>query len=204
MAVIVYALTNPTMPNLVKIGKTESPDPQLRMDQLYNTSVPLPFELVRAVRVKDGVAVEKKIHAVFSSSRINPSREFFEVSVEQVQALFDLFVMFGNEDVSGDTRAVDVGSKRAADSFKKRRRPNLNFREMGIPVGAKLQFYDNETVTVEVVDDRKVRMGDEEMFLTRATQKVLGTESSVTPAPKWRYEGRSLSDVYWETYEDHG
>lgn len=44
MAVIIYALTNPAMPNLVKIGKTESQDPQVRMDQLYNTSVPLPFE----------------------------------------------------------------------------------------------------------------------------------------------------------------
>ena len=53
------------MPNLVKIGKTESQDPRIRMDQLYNTSVPLPFELVRAVRVQDEEAVEKKIHGVF-------------------------------------------------------------------------------------------------------------------------------------------
>ena len=79
MAVIIYALTNPAIPNLVKIGKTESQDPQVRMDQLYNTSVPLPFELVRAIRVQDEDAVEKKIHAVFSNSRINPKREFFEI-----------------------------------------------------------------------------------------------------------------------------
>ncbi len=83
MAVIVYALTNPTMPNLVKIGKTESQDPQIRMDQLYNTSV--------------------------------------------------------------------------------------NFREMGIPVDAKLVFRNDEAVVVDVVGDKKVRMENgEEISLTRA------------------------------------
>ena len=127
MAVIIYALTNPAMPNLVKIGKTESQDPQVRMDQLYNTSVPLPFELVRAIRVQDEDAVEKKIHAVFSSSRVNPKREFFEVSLEQVTHLFDLIVSAGNDDVSSEASASDTGidadSKRASDSFKRKRRP---------------------------------------------------------------------------------
>ena len=54
MSVIVYALTNPAMPGLVKIGKTSRDDPQARMKELYNSSgVPLPFECVIAVEVED-------------------------------------------------------------------------------------------------------------------------------------------------------
>ena len=205
MAVIIYALTNPAMPNLVKIGKTESQDPQVRMDQLYNTSVPLPFELVRAIRVQDEDAVEKKIHAVFSNSRINPKREFFEISLEQVKHMFDLIVSDGSEDVSIEASALDTGidadSKLAADSFKRKRRPNLNFREMGIPVGARLSFRNDEAVVVQVVDDRKVRMDDgEARSLTSVTQAVLETEYSIAPAPQWRYNGRLLSEIYDETY----
>ena len=83
----------------------------------------------------------------------------------------------------------------------RKRRPNLNFREMGVPVGAKLVFHDDESVIVEVIDDRKVRMGNgEEVFLTPATQSVLKTETSVHPTRYWLFEGRPLSDMYNETY----
>ena len=44
MSNIVYVLTNPAMPGIVKIGKTNRDDPQVRMNELYTTGVPLPFE----------------------------------------------------------------------------------------------------------------------------------------------------------------
>ena len=34
---IVYVLTNPAMPGLVKIGRTTREDPQVRMNELYTT-----------------------------------------------------------------------------------------------------------------------------------------------------------------------
>ena len=45
---IVYVLTNPAMPGIVKIGMTEREDVQRRMTELYSTGVPLPFECVIA------------------------------------------------------------------------------------------------------------------------------------------------------------
>ena len=42
----VYVLTNPAMPNMVKIGKTTR-DVELRLADLYSTGVPLPFALPR-------------------------------------------------------------------------------------------------------------------------------------------------------------
>lgn len=41
---IVYVLTNPSMPGLVKIGKTTQKEVSERMTQLYTTGVPTPFE----------------------------------------------------------------------------------------------------------------------------------------------------------------
>lgn len=41
---IVYLLTNPMMPGLVKIGMTTQEDIDKRMKELYTTGVPVPFE----------------------------------------------------------------------------------------------------------------------------------------------------------------
>ena len=47
---IVYLLKIEAMPSLVKIGKTIRSDTQLRVDEFYNSSVPVPFECVLASR----------------------------------------------------------------------------------------------------------------------------------------------------------
>ena len=43
---IVYVLTNPAMPGLVKIGKTSRSSVKGRLRELYSTGVPVPFECV--------------------------------------------------------------------------------------------------------------------------------------------------------------
>lgn len=58
---IVYVLTNPAMPGLVKIGKTTQLEVEDRMKQLYGTGVPVPFDCVFACKVKDAGEVEKAL-----------------------------------------------------------------------------------------------------------------------------------------------
>ena len=48
---IVYLLTNPAMPDLVKIGMTTQEDIDKRMKKLFTTGVPLPFECQYARKV---------------------------------------------------------------------------------------------------------------------------------------------------------
>ena len=60
----VYVLTNPAMPNMVKIGKTTR-DVELRLADLYSTGVPLPFECEYAAKVKDVDKTEKAFHTAF-------------------------------------------------------------------------------------------------------------------------------------------
>lgn len=74
---IVYILSNPAMPNIIKLGITTQEDVKLRMAQLYSTGVPLPFECVYAAKVSNFEKVEKALHTAFGPDRVNPKREFF-------------------------------------------------------------------------------------------------------------------------------
>ena len=120
---IVYALTNPAMPGLVKIGMTDRDDVQRRMGDLYTTGVPLPFECVIAREIEDRQAleIENALHTAFGPNRVNTSREFFEIDPEQVQAL--LRVMPGR-DVTPRPPEQDAGTpdedQAAATEYKRR------------------------------------------------------------------------------------
>ena len=82
---IIYILTNPIMPGIIKIGKTTQEDVKLRMAQLYSTGVPLPFECEYAAKVNNIDEVERALHTAFGPDRVNPKREFFEI--EAIQAI---------------------------------------------------------------------------------------------------------------------
>lgn len=76
---IVYVLTNPAMPGLVKIGRTSNSEADGRISQLYTTGVPVPFNLEFACRVTNPDEVEAAFHKAFAPQRINPKREFFRI-----------------------------------------------------------------------------------------------------------------------------
>lgn len=203
---IVYVLTNPAMPNLVKIGMTLRNEVDSRLRELYSTGVPLPFECRYAcmIEIKDCAKVENAMHKAFYKNRINPNREFFDIDPEQAIAILQLLDRHDitNEVVAELTDDSTIVEKAAAEKYKKKRRPPLNYREMGIPQGAKLQFTDDFRIEVEVYSDRKVLYNDAEMSLTAATKELLNIEHSLQPTGYWLYEGKNLSDIYNETYSN--
>ena len=78
----IYVLDNVGIPDLVKIGYTCNSAFD-RAKQLSTTSVPYPFKVRYLARVRKPDKVEKDVHKLLNLKRINDSREFFEVSVEQ-------------------------------------------------------------------------------------------------------------------------
>ncbi len=198
---IVYVLANPAMPGLVKIGKTTQSDVKLRMNQLYTTGVPVPFECVYAIEVVDCSKVESALHIAFGPNRINPNREFFKIDYEQAIAILKLLQQKDvTPQVSDDLNSnVTQAEKDSGNKLKKR--PNMSFSLMNIPPGSKLLFKDGET-TVEVKDEKKVIYNGEIMTLTAATKKAMNIDYSVQPSPHWTFEGRLLKDIYEEVYID--
>lgn len=75
-----YLLSNPSMPDLVKIGMTRN-EPDERLQQLFSTGVPQPFVLEFCAIVNDGLQAERLAHDGLSSYRLSSSREFFRIDV---------------------------------------------------------------------------------------------------------------------------
>ncbi|MFN0196254.1 MAG: GIY-YIG nuclease family protein [Planctomycetaceae bacterium] len=197
---IVYVLTNAAMPGLVKIGMTDDNDANSRIGQLYTTGVPFPFELEYACRVDSPVSVEEALHVAFAPQRINSKREFFRIEASQAVAILKLLNKpDATAEIAKQPTSVDEASIAAAAQAKARR-PNLDFEEMGIPIGAVLEAVAKPDITVTVVAPKKVKLNDEVVSLSAATQQVLGLEYAVRPSPQWRYQGRLLSDIYEDTY----
>ena len=89
----VYCMSNPSMLGLLKIGMTErTPDIRLGEANMSNTWIPTPFELELAKRVINPGQKEKTLHKLLEqyTERVNPRREFFRVSIDEVKVFFDL------------------------------------------------------------------------------------------------------------------
>jgi hypothetical protein len=85
----VYILTNPSMPGVVKIGKTTG-QPETRASQLYTSGVPTPFEVHYSVFCPDCHELEQIVHAQLSDLRVSNSREFFAIEAHEAARRLDV------------------------------------------------------------------------------------------------------------------
>ena len=198
---IVYVLTNKAMPSLVKIGKTTR-KVEIRMNELYSTGVPLPFQCAFAGKVSDVSKVEKAFHKAFGPYRINKQREFFQINEEQAIGLLELMSTENvTPEITKELDKVDQDSKDAVNTFRPQKRPNMDFFEMNIPKGSVLTCIDTEEECT-VISNKKVQFRGEEMSLTKATRLSRNTEYSVQPGPYWKLGNRVLKEIYDETYNE--
>lgn len=200
---IVYLLTNPVMPGLVKIGMTAQKDIEKRMRELYTTGVPVPFECQFACKVKKGdcAKIEKALHAAFAPQRVNANREFFRIQVEQAKAILELFHHTDvTEEVSDEIENDLTDDDKAATKKARLHRPPLNFFEMGMKKGDVLQWKDDPSITLSVYTDRTVIFEGKEMAISAVTRDLKGSKWYVAPGSYWLYNERLLSEIYDETY----
>ena len=201
---IVYLLTNPCMPGLVKIGMTTQEDIDKRMRELYTTGVPVPFECQFACKVnnKDCAKIEKARHTAFDPQRVNKNREFFRINVEQAKAILELFHHTDvTEDVSEEIQNDLTDEDKAASSKAQAKRPPLNFYEMGLQKGDVLVWKDDPSKTVTIISDRRVSYQGEDVSISALSAKLKGYKvKHIQPTPHWLFKDRLLSDIYDETY----
>lgn len=202
---IVYVLTNPCMPGIVKIGMTERSEMDARLRELYTTGVPLPFECKFACKVKKSECgkIEKALHTAFAPQRINANREFFRIAPEQAIAILELF---RHEDVTAEvSQEIEndlTPEDKAAQEKSRMKRPPLHFLDMGLREGDILVYKPNDNITCSVVDQKHVLYNGKVTTLTPITTELLGKAYSVQPTPYWKVKetGRELTEIYDETY----
>ena len=202
---IIYVLTNPAMPGLVKIGKTTQLEVDGRMRQLYSTGVPVPFDCAFACQVRDATEVEKALHYAFGNTRINPNREFFKIEADRVISVLkllkvdDITAQFEHQ-LEADIEEVD---KQSSQQLKDTKRPRMDFYELEIPYGSILISKDG-AMQVKVVEAKKVDLNGEVCSLTEATRKLLNLAEGyqIQPSPYWTFNGKTVKEIYEEFHSD--
>ncbi|MCQ2190190.1 MAG: GIY-YIG nuclease family protein [Paludibacteraceae bacterium] len=201
---IVYLLTNPVMPGLVKIGMTTREDIDARLKELYSTGVPVPFECQYACKVKksDCAKIEKALHTAFAPQRVNANREFFRIQVEQAKVILELFNIEDiTEEVTDEIENDLTAEDKVATQNAKPRRPSLNFYEMGMKQGEILTWKDDPSIFVVIKSERKVTYNDEEVSISALSAQLKGYNTKhISPGSYWLYKDRLLDDIYNETY----
>lgn len=112
MSGFIYCLSNESLKDdIFKIGLTKR-NPIIRMNELFNTSLPTEFKLELCKKVDDCVKIENVIHTLLSKYRINKRREFFKIVIEKIRLIFDLlegvYVIEELENIENEILTIDT------------------------------------------------------------------------------------------------
>lgn len=78
--------------NVFKVGMTRRINPQDRVDELGDASVPFRFDVHSFIFSEDAVSLEAQLHQELNDRRVNKvnlRKEFFRVSIDELEALVD-------------------------------------------------------------------------------------------------------------------
>ena len=120
-----YAFSNICMPGILKVGMTErTPEERLKDANRSDTwRPPAPYKLECAIKVNNPLKKENILHRILEKyvDRINPEREFFKISIEEIRLFFSLFdseiyVIKNEEDVDmEEVKDKDIINKKIRD-----------------------------------------------------------------------------------------
>ena len=74
--------------DIYKIGLTRRLEPEIRVKELGDASVPFGFDTHAMIYSEDAPALEKELHKIFDSKRVNLAnsrKEYFNVSLEEIK-----------------------------------------------------------------------------------------------------------------------
>lgn len=201
----VYVLTNPSFrDDWVKIGKSKRL-PEVRGRELYNTAVPLPYEVYATLYTEKYNEAERMIHRSIdriSDLRINKNREFFNIAPEDAyEILLDIKGLLGDEailELKGDN--VEVAEQETTGNKRKVSR-RFDFYSRGLKQGDVINFIDDENITAIVSNDRQVLFESEEWFLSPLVRELYTRQGNVYASGAYQgpayftYNGIKLTDL---------
>lgn len=196
---ILYVLTNPVMPGLVKIGCTTSRVEDRIRDISASTGVPIAFQCHFAAEVSDVMTKERTLHQLFSDKRINPKREFFEIAPEKVVLAIRMGPFTEVTPGKVDIPIEEEQALEKADEADTKRRSNINLEAIGIHPGTELTLSRGENVHAIVVGLNRVNYDGQEMSLSAAALAALRKLGYKTPAASgsdyWMFDGNTLDEI---------
>lgn len=206
----IYILTNPSMPGLVKIGYAD--DVKARVKSLSSSAgVPDPYHCYAIYRVKkrlEDLRLHKLIDTLDPDLRHSKKREFYEMSCEKAFSILSSIAQINGSEEQlvinpfDDDLYLTKPATRKDDTpvtaTGKATKPQLNFSKCNIPIGSELIYKDDESIKVIVVDDKRVKWGDEITSLSAVVCKLRKWKSA-QGGSFFKYNGRLITDIAKET-----
>lgn len=188
----IYIMTNPALKDMVKIGFAS--DVENRRRQLSTTALPYEYEIY-ATYETSGNLEDKKLHKMIDNLnpdlRVSSNREFFVMSPQEAYDLLEAIATISGTKEKLKRVKIPESKKQIV------RRPPVNFKKCGIPVGAELIYIEDPTVVAKVVSARKVEYNNEITSLSAISHRLKGYSS---PGPSFfTYNGKKISDIAEET-----
>ena len=205
----IYIMTNPCLHDMVKIGYAS--DVEARRKQLSTTALPFEYEIY-ATYETSGQLEDKKLHELIDTLnpklRLAKNREFFAMSAEKAYRLLEaIAIISGSADklkrvapMQDEYVVISTRKQTNCQGSSGRKRPAINFKKCGIPVGAELVFIDDDSVRVTVVDaeKNKVEYNGETTSLSPLAEKLRNV-SAIQGASVFTYNGKKITDIAEET-----
>ncbi len=205
----VYILTNPSFrEDWVKIGKSARPV-DLRLKELDNTAVPLPFEIYATLQTKKYAYVEGLIHQAIKEFGpdlvIRPNREFFNIKPEKALKHFRK-IAEGIDDavIKEYTKSPNIEPKPKPEPQPipkppSTKRPRFRFSMVGIKIGEYVTFIPTN-IKVKVVADDLIEYKGKKYKLSPFVRKFLpksqrNTSGAYQGAKYFSYKGETLYDL---------
>ncbi len=209
----VYILTNPSFrEDWVKIGRSERPV-NTRSKELYNTAVPLPFEIYATIQTAKYKEVELFVHNALdhlTKSRICSGREFFKVEPKAALAVFqDIAKMFEDAIITEykDNKPIEKQvaiNKNGNDALLNNppKRGRFKFSMANVPIGSTVVFVPTDT-KVRVASDNQIEYNGKLYKLSAFTRDFIPAdkrnESGAYQGAKYfSYNGKILDDLRTE------
>jgi len=209
-----YIVQNPLFPTLIKIGFTTKFSVEDR--GLNDSNIPEAFKVLGEFECNDVKKMETLFHERFEPYRYisqldqrGKKTEFFYITCLK-KAVHWIEIFNGATDITEEVKEeieqiAEAEEKKNKNLYDKstvfNKRPKFNFCEMGIPIGAFLEYVSDSQIKVKVIHSRQVKFKNKVQFLSSLTARLLKAKRSrVNPKPYWKYEGRTLSVIYNETY----
>ena len=214
----IYILTNPSFPVFMKIGYAD--DVEKRLKELNRSEcTPYAFRLFAYYEVNHRLT-DLKIHNIID--KLNPNlrsidningkkriREFYAMSAEDAyDILYAIAEINGMENKMHLMKETPTQKKEneTINQIQEEARQKLrrfSFAELGIKPGEILTFIKDSTITVEVIDDRKVSYNGQTTTLSNVTYELLhkgNSNAQYNGAKYFSYHDKTIYDL-WKEHE---
>jgi hypothetical protein len=174
----VYVLknTDKRLDGLYKIGHTTKANPEDRAREITNgTGVIGKFKVEGVYQVYQSELVERHVHKILANNRYQHDREFFEVTLAEIDAAIRLAVTKTNDQLGPGTRAVVSEERRKLEEKRRsdaKRKADEEKKQRDL-----IKLNEDNTRKQRIAEENKRRISEELKYKALALAKAAEEKS---------------------------